>query len=60
MASGFCPFDDATGLEESGGRAVASVKGCFFMFFVFVPPSIFPLSLDLIYQQTKELREQKK
>ena len=30
------------------------------MFFVFVPPSIFPLSLDLIYQQTKELREPKK
>jgi len=22
-ASGFCPFGDATGLEESGGRAVA-------------------------------------
>ena len=31
------------------------------MFFVFVPTSIFPLSLDLIYhQQTKELREPKK
>jgi len=40
-ASGFCPFGYATGLEESGGRAVASVKGCFFMFFVFVPPVFF-------------------
>ena len=30
------------------------------MFFVFVPTSIFPLILDLIYQQTKGLREPKK